>query len=174
MSRRDRKGPSGYYYYASDKPVGLTLDEEWIAVDMDRVDPAADDIPAAALRGRARPLRGSLFLLRRDCFSGPQRDVLVERGAIHPVFRAEGAMLVALPEVRVEDASPRRQAALHDWLAQHRGEAEIVQDRGDRMVLRPTSGRGLDALALANHLSEQVGPEMAQPGFLRIVERPDA
>jgi hypothetical protein len=30
-----------------------------------------------------------------------------------------------------------------------------------------------DSLALANNLTEQVGPEMAQPRFLRIVERID-
>jgi hypothetical protein len=172
MNRRDRECPSGYYYYASGKPVCLTLDDEWMAVDLDRVDPAADDIPAAAVRGSARPLRGSLFLLSRAALSNRQREALVQRGAIHPVFHAQGALLVPLPEVRVEESSPRRQAALHDWLAQHSSEAEIVQDRGDRIVLRPTSHRGLDALALANRLTETIGPEMAQPGFLRIVEQP--
>jgi hypothetical protein len=176
MSRRDRKGPSGYYYYyAAGKPISLTLDEEWMAVDKQRLAEAgAGRAVEKAVRDSSRPLRGDLVLVRCDALTGEQRDALAQRGASHPVFHAEGATLVALPEVRVEDSSPRRQAALHDWLRQHTGEAEVVEDRGDRIVLRPTSGRGLDALTLANHLGEQVRPEMAQPRFLRIAERPEA
>jgi hypothetical protein len=78
-----------------------------------------------------------------------------------------------LPEVRVEESSPERQQAVHRWLRQHARDVETVEDRGGRIVLRPTSGRGQDALALANDLTEQVGPEMAQPRFLRIVDRFD-
>jgi len=166
--------PSGDYYYASGEPVRLTLDKEWVAVDARRSQAAdASGNLRAALRDASRPLRGDLFLVRRDGFSSRQLDALAKQGAIQPVFHAEGAMLVALPEVRVEESSPERQQSVHRWLRQHTRDAEIVEDRGDRIVLRPTSGRGQDALTLANHLTEQVGPEMAQPRFLRIVDRSD-
>jgi hypothetical protein len=170
MSRHDP--PSGDYYYAAGKPVRLTPDEEWIAVDARRSE-AADSTGSvqAVLRDASRPLRGDLVLVRRGALSDPQLDALSKQGAIHPAFHAEGATLVALPEVRVEESSPERQKAVRRWLRQHGDEAEIVEDRGDRIVLRPTSGRGQDALALANRLTEQVGPEMAQPRFLRIVDR---
>jgi hypothetical protein len=36
-------------------------------------------------------------------------------------------------------------------------------------VLKPASGRGEEALELANHVSEQVNPDAAQARFLRIV-----
>jgi hypothetical protein len=172
MSRHDP--PSGDYYYASGKAVRLTPDEEWIAVDTRRSEAvdAAGDLKAL-LRDASRTLRGDLVLVRRKALSSRQFDALVREGAIHPVFRAEGAMLVTLPEVRVEESSPERRQAIHRWLRQHARDAEIVEDRGDRIVLRPTSGCGQDALALANHLTEQVGPEMAQPRFLRIVDRFD-
>ena len=170
MSRHDP--PSGNYYYASGKPVRLTPDEEWVAVDVRRSEAAdADRNLKALIRDASRPLRGDLVLVRRDALSSRQLDALAKQGAIHPVFHAEGAMLVALPEVRVEESSPQRREVLHHWLRQHIRDAEIVEDRGDRIVLRPTTGRGQDALTLANHLTEQVGPEMAQPRFLRIVER---
>jgi hypothetical protein len=173
MSRHDPP-PSGDYYYASGKPIRLTLDEGWVAVDARRCE-AADPAGSleAVLRDVSRPLRGDLVLVPRDALSSRQHDALAKQGAIQPVFHAEGARLVALPEVRVEESSPQCQQALHHWLRQHGHEAEIIEDRGDRLVLRPTSGRGQDALALANELTEQVGPEMAQPRFLRIVNRFD-
>jgi hypothetical protein len=114
-----------------------------------------------------------MFLVRRDALSSPQLDALAKQGAVQPVFHAEGAMLIALPEVRLEESSPERRQAVHRWLRRHARDAEIVEDRGDRIVVRPTSGRGQDALALANQLTEQIGPEMAQPRFLRIVDRVD-
>lgn len=170
MSLHD--APSGYYYYASGKPVHLTLDEDWVAVDARRSESSgASGNLRAAIRNASKPLRGDLVLMRRDTLSSQQHAALANEGAIHPVFRAEGARLVALPEVRVEESSPERQKVLHRWLRQHSEEAEIVDDRGDRIVLRPTSGRGQDALTLANRLAEQIGPEMAQPRFIRIVDR---
>ena len=86
------------------------------------------------------------------------------------MFRAQGAILVALPEVRVEESSTQRQRALHRWIRQHGDEAELIEDNGAKILLRPTSGHGADAIALANHLTEQVGPEMAQARFLRVVD----
>ena len=114
-----------------------------------------------------------MFLVRRDALTGPQLDSLAKQGAVQPVFHAEGAMLVALPEVRLEESSPERRQAVHRWLRKHARDAEVVEDRGDRIVLRPTRARGQDALALANQLTEQVGPEMAQPRFLRIIDPAD-
>jgi len=111
--------------------------------------------------------------VRRSTLSNQQHAALAQEEAIHPVFCAEAAKLGAMPEVRVEESSPERQEVLRRWLREHSEEAVIVVDWGERIVLRPTSGRGQDAPALANHLTEQVGPEMAQPRFLRIVDRLD-
>jgi hypothetical protein len=170
----DYDPPSGNYYYASGKPVRLTPDKEWVAVDVRRSEASgAGQNFEALVREVSRPLRGDLVLLRRDALSSRQLDTLAKRAAIQPVFRAEGAMLVALPEVRLEEPSLERREAIHRWLRQHASDAEIVEDRGDRIVVRPTSGCGQDALALANQLTEEIGPEMAQPRFLRVVDRFD-
>ena len=111
MSRHDP--PSGDYYYASGKPVRLTPDEEWIAVDT-RLGSAADppgDLEAV-LRDASRPLRKDMVLVRRDALSSQQLDALARGGGIQPVFHVEGVMLVALPEVRVEESSPKRRQAV--------------------------------------------------------------
>ncbi len=166
------RSPSGYYYYASGQPVDLTLDEDWLAIDT-RKFKAAGVSPRlqVALLKEARPLRGDLILMNRQEIPAKQLDALTLHGAVHPVFRAEGAILVALPEVRVEESSTQRQRALHRWIRQHGDEAELIEDNGAKILLRPTSGHGADAIALANHLTEQVGPELAQARFLRVVEQ---
>jgi hypothetical protein len=162
---------SGYYYYASGQPVDLTLDEHWLAVDT-RQFKAAGISPRlkATLLKDARPLRGDLILVKRQAIPAKQLDALTLHGAVHPAFRAEGAILIALPEVRVEESSAQRQRALHRWIRQHGDEAQLVEDNGEKILLRPTSGHGVDAISLANHLTEQIGPEMAQTRFLRVVE----
>ena len=162
---------SGYYYYASGQPVDLTLDEQWLALDTRKYQ-AAGTSPRlqAVLKKDARPLRGDLILVKRQAIPAKELDALTLHGAVHPVFRAEGAILIALPEVRVEESSAQRQRALHRWIRQHGDEAELVEDNGAQILLRPTSGHGVDAIALANHLTEQIAPEMAQPRFLRVIE----
>lgn len=166
--------PSGDYYYASGKRIPLTVDEDWVAVDARRSKEAGYAVNLQQGRDDdSRPLRGDLVLVRLGTIPRRQLHPLSQKGAIQPVFKVDGAKLVALPEVRVEESSPGRQEEIHQWLRQHTDAAEIVEDRGDRIVLRPTSGRGRDALLLANDLTEQVGPEMAQPRFLRIVDRFD-
>jgi len=167
---RSRSQP-GYYYYASGQPVDLTLDADWLAVDTRKFkDAATSPRLQATLRKESRPLRGDLILVKRQAIPAKQLDALTLHGAVHPVFRAEGAMMIALPEVRVEESSTQLQRALHRWIRQHGDLAELVEDNGTQMLLRPTSGHGVDAIALANHLTEQIGPEMAQARFLRVVE----
>jgi hypothetical protein len=82
--------------------------------------------------------------------------------------------LIALPEVRVEESSSQRRRALLRWIREHGDVAQVVEDNGERIVLRPTSGQGADAITLANQLCEQIGPELAQARFVRVVEHFDA
>jgi hypothetical protein len=171
---RSSQSPAGYYYYSSGHIVDLILDEEWLAIDQRQLKAALSPRLRAAMLKDSRPLRGDLILARRQAVPPKQLDALTRTGAAHPVFKAEGATLIALPEVRVEESSSQRQRALHRWLREHSDLAQVVEDGGERMILRPTSGRGLDAITLANHLTEQIGPELAQPRFVRVVDRFDA
>ena len=167
--------PTGFYYYASGHPVELTLDGNWLAIDT-RQFKAAGTSPRlqATLLKDARPLRGDLILVKRQLLTPRQLDALTRHGAAHPVFQSEGALLIALPEVRVEESSSQRRRALLRWIGEHGDVAQVVEDNGERIVLRPTSGQGADAITLANQLSEQIGPELAQARFVRVVEHFDA
>lgn len=165
------KHPTGFYYYASGHPVDLILDLNWLAIDT-RQFKAAGTSPRlqATLLKDARPLRGDLILVKRQLLTPKQLDALIRHGAAHPVFQSKGALLIALPEVRVEESSSQRRRALLRWIREHTDIAEIVANDGDKIVLRPTSGQGADAITLANQLVEQIGPELAQPRFLRVIE----
>jgi len=88
---------------------------------------------------------------------------------VHPVFRSEdGSRVVVLPEVRVEASDPEKLAELGRSLTT----ARITQESADRLVIEPDSGRGADALALANTLAESADADLAQARFLRVVTRP--
>jgi hypothetical protein len=163
--------PARPYYYASGKPVPLHLDDDLVAIDVGRASESGTD--RAAMRKDALHLTGDLVLTRRDTLPADKVEAMELDGTAQPVYRAEGATLVVLPEVRVEDSSADRLESIRNWVSEHADEAKIVQDSGERIVLRSPSGRGADALALANRLTEQVGPEMAQPRLLRITRRPD-
>lgn len=174
---RQRPPPKGqgesYRYYASGKRIDVALDDQLLAIRQDLA--AQADLPDAErerMRKSARPLRGDLVLVPTSCLSEASRKALDSAGAVQRVFQADDATLVALPEVRVEDSSQARRKALRRWLDKHPDVAQILDDEGERLVLRPVSGEGTDAVRLAATLSEEVRVKSAQPRFMRVVKRP--
>ena len=100
------------------------------------------------------------------------RRRLDQDDALLPVFQYEDALVVVLPEVRVEIAAGD-ETEVHRFLEQADVPNQVLTDRGTRLVVRPDSGRGEDALRLANELQESVPVEMAQARFLRRVPKRD-
>lgn len=163
-----------YYYYDSDGSR-VTLDPaDAVAVDLATAREAGYSESAVLALGRhSRKLRGNLVLLEKADLPSELEDALDEAGALQPVFRAgDGTLVVVLPEVRIEAADERQATAIRSSLKAATVESEIVRDGGAQLVLRPTSGRGVDALELANRIAETVEPPLAQARFLRVVPRP--
>jgi hypothetical protein len=96
---------------------------------------------------------------------------LEKRAAVQPVFRYHDAILVVMPEVRVELAKGQRKK-LESLVSAGALRSQIEIDSNGNLVLRPVSGKGTDALALANVLHEKIGPPLAQARFLRVVRSP--
>jgi len=164
------------YYYAAGKKVELNPADDIVAVDERAL--AGSSLPESvttAIRKSLRPLSSGVGLVHRADLGNQAADVvraLKAAGATHPVFRSHDALIVVLPEVRVEETrSGAKQKHLAEWLALHADDTVVKSQDQDRVVLEPASGYGGDALALANQLAEQVGPEMAQPRFLRVMPR---
>jgi hypothetical protein len=87
-----------------------------------------------------------------------------------PVFRHGEATIVVLPEVRVE-IEPSRAAQLARVAAEAGGDVDVEDRGGGSYVVRPRSGRGTDALAIANAVHERLGATLAQARFRRIVPK---
>ena len=117
---RGQKAPR-FFYYAAGKRVTLTPDEDLVAIDQERAGSAKiSEAARARIKDRSKALRGNVVLVAREELPSAERDALRTAMALQPVFCAEGATIVALPEVRVEDSSPQRLKALRAWLDKHR------------------------------------------------------
>lgn len=153
--------PDDSYYWAGGRKVPLLASDQ-VVVDLD----------STALRGKAealgregRRLTGSLVMVpaatAREALEGAP-------SGLHPVYRAADDTLIAvLPEIRVE-APPDRLAQVRRSV---RG-AHVTEHDDERLVLVPDSGRGEDALRIANELSETGGLDVSQARFVRVVPRP--
>jgi len=153
------------YYYAGGEKIELTPAEDLFAIESRNVRSLPGSSPAI------RSLTEGLCLVAPDEL--PASEGLDTKKPKYPVFRSHGAILVALPEVRVEESRPKQRTQLDKWLKDHRQEVTVVSREDDRLVLEPVSGSGEDALLIANDLAEHIHPELAQPRFLRVTPRPN-
>jgi hypothetical protein len=155
-------GPSSSYYYASGKQIRLDPARELVAFDAGAL--PALGLPEDARNGLLRVCR----TLRGDL-------AIADTGAVPAgvIARFGQDLVVVLPEVRVEESRHEQREKLEAWL---KGAEKMLSASGIgtvRLTLRPASGRGEDALHIANELHERIGPELAQARFVRVVARPD-
>lgn len=161
-------GDGDTYYWAGGKRIPLKASGE-VAVDLGSS--LLTQAELEDLRATGRGLSGSLVIVSKDDVPGSLREGDAFVAGVHPVFRAEdGALIVVLPEVRVEARDPQRLAAVGRSLKS----AHIKEQTEERLVLEPASGRGEDALRLANALAESPDTEVSQARFIRVVPRPGA
>jgi len=160
------------YYYASGERIPIELDQEQVAVDAARAGPER----VAELLARAGPspqLPGGILLLRRARVGEEGLRGLATLGALRPVYRAGGAALVALPEVRVELADEGQRRAVRQAIARAPHPVEVAEDGPERIVLRICSGSGDEALDVANFLFETARPAASSARLVRFVARPE-
>ena len=160
------KAQDDHYYYAGGNRVALKPALDLIAVDDARL---AEKLPAlqasdAALR-EGTPLRGGIRLVRVENLA-PGTLVRLQKATVtQPVFRQDGTILIALPEIRIEDDNQAKLAEVREFAA---AKARPVADEIEgRLTLRPQSDDGRDALTLANELVERYKPASVSPRFLR-------
>lgn len=156
----------GSYYWAGGRKIPL-LPSDQVVVDLDSE--TGCTVPARGLRGKGRLLSGSLLLLPRAEAERALGEAVATASGVHPVFRTEDGSLVAvLPQVRVEASAP----GTLDEVARALSHARVVERSDERLVLEPDSGRGEDALALANRVAETTSADVSQARFIRVVPRP--
>ena len=162
------------YFWSHGEKIPLSGGNE-IAVDLGAA--AKAGLSPAQLeptRQKGRELTSQLVLLDADELSESERERLESASAVHPVYRTDDeTLVVVLPEVRVETSDPTKRKRLQDLVDRGPTDAVVEETKPGRLVLHPKSGRGADALELANQVVEQVHPDLAQARFLRVVRRPD-
>jgi hypothetical protein len=154
------------YYWAGGRRVVLE-DDSRIAVDIAGAERARlwnGELATAAASGA--PVSSGVVLVPGGDLSPALREELDSSGAGHPVYRSAGQTVVVLPEVRVETSPDTTVADMRSAVAGW--DTAVDQSGSGRFVLTPASHRGADALALANHVTESVGPAAAQARFVRI------
>jgi hypothetical protein len=159
------------YFYAAGRRVMLTVESSLWALDTEAL---AVAMIADAIRQRiladARLLRGKYVLAHVPSVA---LEPLRAARAVQRVYRSADAVLVALPEVRVEERRPEKLKLLRAWLDSRRHRIEVSETEGGRLTLRPASGDAVEALEIANALQEEISPEIAQARFIRTIESPD-
>ena len=158
------------YFYAGGERHELALVDGKLAVDTRGAFEAGvgDAIQSVAASSR---LPGGLTIVDRDTLNADVRAQLESARLLHPVYSSGRALVVLLPEVRVEfDAN--QEAATMNAVRTSPVEAEITGSTAERLSLRPRSGRGGDALDLANYIYENAHPAASSVRMLQVVPKP--
>lgn len=163
---RPNNGP--FHYFAGGTRVPLRDAPDLIAAH--RAALAGDSVGKRALDSQATSLPGGYLLFQVDQLPEGIGNQLEQAGLTQPVYRSAGAILVALPEIRVESEDDSLLEEVATSLGDTKGLA-ISRSPG-RLSLTLETGDGSDALVLANSLTERHPGLSVTPRFLRIVERP--
>ena len=119
------------YYYAGGRRIALEADPDLVAIDEQRAD-AAGPRPGA-VDASARRLPGGVVIVPRSTIDDAQLATLRDAGALRPVYRHDGALMVPLPEIRVEVDNVKQRKAVMQSLA-------TPPPIRSRSPVRPTAG----------------------------------
>lgn len=158
------------YYYAGGTRIALERDRQHVAVDSGS---APEALAKAALADATAAKHGpeGVVVARQADITPAHLAELRHAGALRPVFRRGGALLVPTPEVRVEMDGPAERAAVKAFLANSKRAVDVVEESDDRLTLRPVSGDAADALDTANAIYENAHPAMSSVRFLQFVDK---
>jgi urease accessory protein UreH len=159
------------YFYAAGKRVTLTVESSLWALDTEALGAAMiGDAIRQRILADAHRLRGKYVLAH---VPSAALEPLRAARAVQVVYRSADAVLVALPEVRVEERRPEKLRRLRAWIESRRQQIEVSETEDGRLTLRPASGDAVEALEIANALQEEITPELAETRFIRTIESPD-
>ena len=125
----------------------------------------------------ARPSKGSM-IVDLSKVSAAVCQQWEKSALLQPVFESDGARIVVLPELRVEDANAARLNGVEAFRADS-PDAFSFEKNGDEMgTVRPTDLDADTTLRLARTLKEKLGLQSVTPRLLRLlpgkVKRPVA
>lgn len=159
--------PSSLYYYDRRRKVPLDLDTAQCVVDRSKIMPHLDEPRLSVIFDEEYELFKELYLLPRSILTAHELAHLEDLKLIEPVFAAAGGQIIVTNEIfcstQITDAIVKRANSLG-----------ISNCRRDRKLpgLVVESGRALDALAIANRLTEHFPRTSFAPYFIRVMKNP--
>jgi hypothetical protein len=161
------------YYYAGGKKVPLMPADNMVAVRSDEIDDKLSTMEEAEeIKSASVELRAGVSIVDQRDITESAAKVLKDNDVARPVFEIEGGFMVPLAEIRIEDCDETKLAEVSNWVKENSSLAEVISEREGRIAVKPTSDDPVDALNIANRITEEVGPEMSQVRFIRMVQRP--
>ena len=110
--------------------------------------------------------------MARDDIPKSVIEKLEKVGAVQSVYRRVQTHR-ARAGIRMQSTTLPGERALRQALSSTTIHADIIDETEERFVVRPKSGRGDDAINLANEVAEKARPGMSSARMLQVVERPD-
>ena len=162
----------GAYYWAGGQKVELETDDEHVAIDQKLAERAGLDRELKTAAQAGQRVGAGVLVAPRSSLEEGTLTSLREAGALHSVYKHRRAMVVPLPEIRIELDNPKQRRAVMSVLTERASDHSITEDTPEQMVLRPTSGKGDDALKLANNIYERAHPAAASVRFIQFVPKP--
>ena len=160
----------GRYYYARGQRIAIAADARHVAIERGRAQAAGLGAQVDALGSRRLP--DEVLLAERGACDPALLAALRLAGAVQPVYRRAEALLVPLPQVRVElDHAGEREAVMRA-LASAPHAVDVSEPVANWLLLTPRSGSGDDAIDVANYLHETAHPAAASVRFLQVVPKP--
>jgi hypothetical protein len=159
------------YYYAAGKRVPLVVDRGRIGIDGARAIRAGLEDVVARVGKIGTKVPGEVLVVAQDAIPEGDLAKLRKAGAARPIYKVGNAITLPLAEVRVKLGTGQRKAALEAVKAASI-KTEIAESTNERLVLRPISGSGEDALELANFIYERARPASSAASMVQIVPRP--
>ena len=162
----------GAYYYASGQKVELEDDDEHVAIDQKAAREAGLDEQVKAATAELKAA-GGVVVAERAALDQDMIASLEKAGALHSVYKRDRAVVVALPECRIEVDNAKQHKAVLAALADKGAPPHtIVEKTEHQIIVRPRSGNGDDALKLANYIYEHAKPAAASVRFVQVVPKP--
>jgi hypothetical protein len=160
-------------YYAGGRKVELDRDEEYVAVVQEAAHRAGLDAQVETASKDSPRRGGGVVLAERSALGEKTIASLSDAGALQPVYRNNQAVMVALPEVRIEFDTAEQRNAVMDVLSDRDTLPHTISHNTDSgMVVEPVSGKGDDALKIANEVQERGHPAAASVRFIQFVPKP--
>ena len=154
--------PPDAYYYADGQRVLLQADPHHAAYDLQ------DSRQQRAQAAGGRMLNAHVWLVALNTDDSESSMPASPPAQRLPVFRSGAMLLVALPEVRIEDDDPAHLLAVQHWLAADHQRAALLAHQPGRMTLQAGPALAHDGVTLARLVVEVCGVRSASPRLLRV------